>query len=138
MIVFLDFDGVLRRTGSPLYKLEADLVDRFERVCAGHPAIRIVITSSWREAMTLDELRRPFSAALRSRIIGVTPLSRHQSDHGRYREVLAFLKRLGEAEQWVAIDDDPLHYPASVNVVLTDPTKGFDEGAAGLLREALA
>lgn len=93
--------------------------------------MRIVITSSWREAMALDELRQPFSAALRPRIIGVTPLSRHHSDHGRYREVLAFRNRLGQAEPWVVIDDEPLHYPASVNVILTDPGKGFDEEAAG-------
>lgn len=138
MILFLDFDGVFRRTGSPLYRLEADLVERFDCVCAEHPDIRIVITSTWREAMTLNELRQSFPASLRLRIVGVTPLSRHHGDHGRYREVLAFLKRLGPpAKPWVALDDDSLHYPPSVNVILTDPAKGFDDEAAEPLRGSL-
>ncbi len=56
----------------------------------------VVIASSWREDMALEELREHFSADLRHRVIGVTPV--HDVDpfseiHGsRLGEVLAYLR----------------------------------------------
>jgi hypothetical protein len=61
-ILFLDFDGMLRRNGSQLYKLESELVINFEVVLRATPEVNIVITSSWREAFGLNELRKLFSA----------------------------------------------------------------------------
>ena len=48
MFIFLDFDGVLRRKQSPLYKLEEDCLRTFENAVRLLPNAQIVITSSWR------------------------------------------------------------------------------------------
>jgi hypothetical protein len=74
-ILFLDFDGVLRRNGSPLYNLESELVINLEKAPREAPAVKIVITSSWREAFGLNELRGLFSADIAVRVEGCTPTS---------------------------------------------------------------
>ena len=135
MILFLDFDGVLRRSNSPVYEFDRDCVEAFERVMRELPEVEIVITSSWREGFTLAEMRAHFSDDIAARIVGVTPMAQDRTrDQYRYQEVLAYLRRLGKPSAWVAIDDDPLHYPETCNVLLVDPERGFDEKAAVCLR----
>lgn len=134
MLIFLDLDGVLRRRTAPLYKLEPALVQTFEDTVRGLPGAQIVITSSWREAFSLREIRGHFSPDIASRIVGVTPVSQTQEGFPRHREVLAYLKRrTTTAEKWIAIDDDPLHYPKDRRVLLVDPDCGFNSEAARLL-----
>jgi hypothetical protein len=139
VILFLDFDGVLRRTQAPLYKLEKPLVDNLEQALRASPDVSIVITSSWREAFTLDQMRAHFSADIARRIVGVTPSSSSRDGFYRHREVLAHLRQLGSPEQaWLALDDDPDHYPAGAPVLVLDPAKGFDREAAQELARRLA
>jgi hypothetical protein len=131
MIIFLDIDGVLRRKQSPLFRFDADCLRTFEQAVRSLPDSQIVITSSWREAFTLDQMRGLFSQDIRLRIIGVTPIARNREGHYRYREVLAYLKLNGrERNPWLAIDDDSLHYPPLNNVLLIDGERGFDSTAA--------
>lgn len=137
MLLFLDFDGVLRRTTAPLYALEPDLVRRLERLLREHSSVRVVITSSWREAFTLAEMRAPFSEDIRCRILGATPIAPDRIGHFRHREVQAYLRRRAPTEPWVALDDDPEHYPPGAPVVLTDPSRGFDDATADALRARL-
>ena len=133
-ILFLDLDGVLRRKTAPLYALEPDLVARFERAVRAIPDLRIVISSSWREAFTLDEIREHFVVGVAQRIAGITPSAAVRDDFDRHREVLAYLKRHeGEDVTWVAIDDDPANYRAGAPVILIDPDVGFDDAAAAEL-----
>ena len=137
MLIFLDFDGVLRRKGSPLYRLEAPLVAQFEKALCAIPGAQVVITSSWREAFSLAEMRKSFSPDIAERIIGATPVSQSRDGFYRHQEVLAYLKRHGLAErEWIAIDDDPEHYPANSPVLLVDPAQGFDSDAAVRLLKA--
>jgi hypothetical protein len=49
--VFVDFDGVLRRDGSPRERLDADCVERFADCVLAHDAARVVIASTWRLSM---------------------------------------------------------------------------------------
>ena len=134
MVIFLDFDGVLRREGAPLYQLEKPLVSRFEETLRAIPDATVVITSSWREAFSLAEMRRFFSNDIAARIVGTTPIAQNREGCYRHREVVAYLKRNGpEGRPWVALDDDPEHYPAGAPVVLVDARKGFDEEAADRL-----
>ena len=79
-ILFLDFDGVLRRNGSPLYKLESELVNNLEEVLRAAPTVKIMITSSWREAFGQNEMRSLFSADIAARIEGCTPSRTHHKD----------------------------------------------------------
>ena len=131
MLLFLDLDGVLRRQHAALYRLEADCLAAFEDALRWIPDAEVVITSTWREVMPLPELRALFSEDLRGRIVGVTPLARLRDGHYRHREVLAYLRLHGLSDSpWVAIDDDREHYPAACEVLLIDPSRGFDRKAA--------
>ena len=137
-IIFLDFDGVLRRKGSPLYQLETDLVNNLEEILRSAPDVKIVITSSWRQAYGLNEMRRLFSEDIAARIEGVTPSSLDMQGFYRYREVLAYLKRFHAPEApWVAIDDDPEHYPSHAPVLIVDPSRGLDAEIAAELKARL-
>ncbi len=137
MRVFLDFDGVLRRKDAPLYKLERPLVARFEETLRAIPDATVVITSSWREAFSLAEMQRSFSPDVAARIVGTTPIAQNRDGFYRHREVSAYLKRNGQdGGRWVALDDDPEHYPAGAPVILVDPSKGFDDDAAKRLLAA--
>src|SRR5205809_682608 len=108
MILFLDFDGVLRRSSAPRYQLENRCREPFEALMREYPDVRIVITSSWREAYSLAQIKGHFSADIAGRILGVTPIAQDRHGCYRHREVLAFLKRGNlESEPWVAVDDDP-------------------------------
>ena len=93
MLIFLDFDGVLRRKDAPLYKLEREVVSRFEEALRAMPGASVVITSSWREAFSLPEMRRSFSPDIAARIVGVTPIAQSRDGCHRHREVMAYLKR---------------------------------------------
>ena len=136
MLVFLDFDGVLRRAGRDLYRLESPLVARFETTLRRLPTADVVISSTWREAFPLDDLRRHFAPDVRHRIVGATPTILVHGDHRRYREVLACLKRSGHGTRsWVAIDDQEEHFPARENVLIVDSAVGFDDDAAAWLLE---
>ena len=137
-ILFLDLDGVLRRSASPLYALDRELVANLEDVLRRAPGVEVVITSSWREAFSLAELRKHFSADIWPRIVGVTPLSQSKEGFYRHREVLAYLKAKGMAsDSWVAVDDDPEHYPRAAPVLLVDPAVGLDRAAASELARRL-
>ena len=131
MLIFLDLDGVLRRKKSPLYRLDAPCLRAFEQAIRSLPNAQIVITSSWREAFTVDQMRGLFSPDVARQIIGVTPIAPNQDGHYRHREVLAYLKlNRRENDLWLALDDDPLHYPRLNNVLLIDGERGFDSDAA--------
>ena len=137
-ILFVDFDGVLRRNSSPLYKLESDLVSNLGEVLRALPNVRIVITSSWRDAFCLDEIRSLFSTDIAIRIDGFTPRSLDLQDFYRYREVLAYLKRFHNLQTaWIAVDDDPEHFPNDAPILLVDPSRGLDEEAAAELTRQL-
>ena len=132
MLIFLDFDGVLRRKQSPLYRLDGDCLSIFEGAVRLLPNAQIVITSSWREAFSLSQMRRLFSPDIAERLVGVTPTEWSREDQYRYREVLSFLKRNGHASsRWIALDDEAFHYPSGFdNLVLVDGSRGFDAEAA--------
>jgi HAD domain in Swiss Army Knife RNA repair proteins len=130
VLLFLDFDGVLRHRETAPYRLEPDRLNAFEDAVRLIPEAEIVITSTWREVMPLAKLRGLFAEDLQARIIGVTPFAWAQDGHYRHREVLAFLKRHGLLERpWIGIGDDWAHYPAGCELLLIDPSRGFDREA---------
>ena len=135
MLIFLDFDGVLRRLSAPPYRFERHLLERFEGCVREIAEARIVISSSWREAFSVPEMRTHFSEDVGRRIVGATPRAARPVDHQRFVEVRVWLRKRGLEEQsWVALDDDPLNYPPLEQVRLLDPEVGFDEPAAEWLR----
>lgn len=143
MILFLDFDGVLHperpghkasdeRLFCHLPLLEAWLCER--------PGVDIVISSSWREAHPLDEMRGLFSEDVHDRIVGTTPILKRDAweqydgeppptRFERELEVVRWLKESGEPwRPWAALDDQAsLYRPLSKNLVLCDGRVGLTE-----------
>jgi len=138
MIIFLDFDGVLRRLSSEPSRFDPDCLEHLESVICQFPEIKIVISSTWRLAMSLKELRGLFSQDLGKKIVGKTPEVPFDIKHSRYKEIQAYLinKEL-ESEHWIAIDDDPEHYPRNAPVLLTDANEGFNKDSARTLQKLI-
>jgi hypothetical protein len=139
MILFLDFDGVLHPFNQPNGTFV--LVPEFERVMRDFENVDIVISSTWREAHTLDELRSPFSPQIQQRIIDVTPIFNDpQQLYIREMEIMVWLREAGrEHEPWVAIDDSEWFFsPGCRNLILLDADIGFNEKAGRELRRRLS
>ncbi len=127
-IIFLDFDGVLHPDGVALFSQ----LPLFESYLSAMPEAEIVVSSTWREDHTLEELRQYFSPAFRDRISGVTPSIDGGYDlGGRQKEIQSYLTTenlVGLDCDWVALDDIAIFFEDSCqNLVLTDSSKGFTE-----------
>lgn len=135
MLIFLDFDGVLRRAGAPRqWFFEEALLEAFGTAVRWIPGAAIVISSSWREGADLSDLRKLFPRDIAEKVVGMTPFV----EGGRYREILAYVEKAGAGGRWLAVDDDPYSYPTDAPLVLVDPLKGFGtEDAEKLVRLAL-
>lgn len=148
MILALDFDGVLHPVSSRTEPKFCRL-DLLEEWLGGRPAVRVVISSSWREVHPLDELASFFPESLRPRIIGAAPVyeklfgqqgSRSPSEiaatrYQRQVEIERWLADNGATEgQWAALDDDSnLFEPACKHLVLCDPKIGLTNAHLGQL-----
>lgn len=136
LLIFLDFDGVthpdkdrsnretLERAGGFFCRLprleEMLLEDEFRDV-------KIVISSTWRDQMTIHELKEFFSLEVRDRVIGTTPRRiNYNGAYQRYAEVQHFVaSHEGGDTPWIAIDDLRAHFPENLqNVYYTE----FDVG----------
>ncbi len=132
LLIFLDFDGVLRRKDAPLYRFEKPLRLAFEDAVRRIPGAEIVITSTWREVAGLTDLRKLFSRDVAERMVGVTPIG----EGCRYVEILTYLRATGaEGSRFVVVDDDPHSFPRGVPLLLIDPVKGFGAEEAEKLVE---
>ena len=145
--MFLDIDGVICPKNRPVTETEAqdwwqgwgkvfDLqcLNSFENEVTKHDHVKIIISSNWRKRQSLEKMRHAFSPQVAEMIVGVTPELNQTTRHYRYNEVLLYFKhhKLG-SQNWIAIDDDEEHYPASTMMVVTDTLKGFDELSANQL-----
>ena len=106
-----------------------------------HLGVRIVISSTWREAHSLPRLRALFAADLQPRILGVSPmLDEYDSDYLRYEEIKAWLDRHPDCSAWAALDDDVEGFPGHrrKTVVFTDPGVGLTTADLEALQPPLA
>ena len=138
-VLFLDFDGVLH----PSLCLEAEHFCRrplFEEVMRRFPAVRIVISSSWRHHFDLVRLRPCFSGDIAERIDDTTPLWVPGGPANRFQEIMAFVCSRGLDEAgWLALDDSAFEFPRGcANLVLCDGRFGLTEDAAMQLAGRLA
>lgn len=144
MILFLDFDGVLHPECQLSQRGEIPdfcFLPRLETLLRAFPHVRIVISSSWREHKTLDELRGPFSADIAARIIGATALPAPGATSSytrarREREIVAWLEAHGGLDQhWVALDDAEWQFDRYLDhLVVCGSFIGFDHEAERALR----
>lgn len=147
MILFLDFDGVLHP--EPSYQNDELFCRRplFESVMRDFPKVEIVISSTWRESRTIDQLRALFSEDIGARIVGVTPQWKDLPElvsvigqYPRHVEIEGWLRQHQRVwEAWVALDDRPYWFkPFLPNLVKCESTVALDEAVALQLRNKLA
>jgi len=128
-MLFLDFDGVLHpgevwyeqgmrqpRLRAPGHELFESLTV-FEAAIAPYPSIRIVLSTSWVQALSFEKARGFLSEALQPRVIGAT-YDPHSPDAWRFNR----MRRYDAIEQdvrrraptrWLAVDDDAVGWPAN-------------------------
>ena len=127
-VLFVDFDGVLRRSHAVPHRLEPELIENLHHLMRRITTLRVVFsTTTWRLTMDLHQLRQPFVADLRARFIGVTPDLSSLADAARHREILAWRRAAAHTGAWIAVDDQALGFPERcTNLCLCDPRHGFD------------
>lgn len=127
MLLFLDFDGVVHPRAGNLFDLAC--LSHIERALKQFPIIEVVITSSWREQYTLEELKQLLGKDIAKRVIGQTPLIRGSYEkHVRYNEVKQYLSDTNQLNRpWVALDDAPELYPEDAPVVFVNGKTGMTE-----------
>jgi hypothetical protein len=96
------------------------------------PDVYVVISSSWRERRTLQELQGFFSVDLRVRVVGLAPLLKYEGGRShRQAECLDWLCQHAPNALWLAIDDDPALWDSGdERVVICDPRTGLSEASA--------
>lgn len=143
-LLFLDFDG----TSHPAFPL-ADRSDddnqlfscmpRIEAVLRDFPEWQVVISSSWREVHAFDILLEFFAEDIRSRVVGVTPVTKTATPpypkHPRYEEIMHYLHD-NPAQHWIALDDDANIFPPDCPNLI-QCADGFWEEEEAALRKAL-
>jgi hypothetical protein len=145
VILFLDFDGVLHpdpcRDPARLFE-RAPLLDQ---VLQGFPEVGIVLSTSWRNALSMDQLAAALPIGLAQRMLGVTPVFAefdaplHLMPYSRHAECVRWLAENGQDDRdWIALDDRAYWFaPFCEFLVLCDPASGLTEAGAGRLRSAL-
>lgn len=141
-VLFLDFDGVLHPTGgnasgAPFGRLPLLEAMLRETRCA---AVRIVVSSTWREAYSLSRLRSVFAPDLRARVIDVTPtLDDYDGAYARWHEIRAWLALHPEVERYAALDDMVSGFPVEQHrhVAFTDGSTGLREADLVAVRKML-
>lgn len=120
-ILFVDFDGCLHVQG----QLPFEYLPVLDRLVAQASDVYVVVSSSWRETRSLDEIKNFFPERLACRTIAVTPVLPAQPFQ-RQHECLAWLNMNSAASDWLAVDDDAsLFQPGHPNVVICDPERGL-------------
>ncbi len=84
--LFLDFDGVLHAVDASLDAACAH-ADRLGSLLADFPMVRVIVSSSWREIHTLDEMREFCGTPLGPRLVDATPVVRAVDRDGNERVV---------------------------------------------------
>ncbi len=146
-VMFLDFDGVTHPEPCDDAQL-FDSLSLIEEELIRFDGVHIVVSSSWREHYSLDQLRAHFCADLRPRVIGVTPsikrpsstwLPGHVSRHEREWEIESWMKENRSwGTPWLAIDDRAHWFtPESPNLLLTQSETGFTREDQATLRGML-
>jgi hypothetical protein len=142
VILFLDIDGVLHPDPpQPDQRLRS--LPRLVAILRDFPQVGVVISSLWREHLTLNQLREIFPADLRERIIDVTPIADRIDGWlpaRREGEILEWLEASGRADEpWLALDDQAWqftrHRDRLIECVFYD---GITDSIENELRQRLA
>jgi len=117
MIVFLDFDGVTHAIDNNISGMsnlfDSNCMTFINQALSKFPAVKVVITSTWRLEYSLDELKYQMGV-LGEKVIGATPdippIQLSNLKGSREIECRAWLKENNSEELVIAIDDKALMY----------------------------
>ena len=133
-VLFLDFDGVLHPTthGSALLSqlplLESALEGR---------DYTMVISSSWRFHLEMEDLKKHFSSAVQNKIIGITGEA-YIGAYARFHEINAYAMQHGIAN-WRALDDSYWEFPQDCSqLIRCNPNSGLTQREVKVLSEWLS
>jgi len=140
-ILFLDFDGVLHPVGGVPAKQRLARLPLLEDLLR-EPALRevgIVISSTWRVAYSMAQLRSVFAPDIRMRVFDRTPQLDSFVPHARHAEISTWLALHPEVRHWIAVDDDVRGFPGAAHghTVFTAADTGLCAADIGLLRTRL-
>ena len=134
-ILFLDFDGVLH-PGSGVDSGFLCRAPDLEEALAGQD-LRIVVSSSWRFHMEMDEILEMLPAGIAQRVVGATG-DAHIGRWPRFHEIRAWVEVNEPLANWRALDDARLEFPDPCSE--PKPVRGshaMSSGQAGSLRRWL-
>jgi hypothetical protein len=141
-VCHLDFDGCLHHCNVRWSEqrglfLEAperyrlfQHVELLEGLLAPHPAVRLVLSTSWAQKLGLKAAAGYLPESLRSRVIGATYELAEPGDHfghlSRGEQVALDVQRR-KPSSWLALDDDMVGWPkwTEPHVVFTNPYEGI-------------
>jgi hypothetical protein len=132
-VLFVDFDGVLHPThhGSallsqlPLLEFAIESYD-----CA------LVISSSWRFHMEINDLKKHFSLPVRDKIVGMTGEA-YIGAYARFHEINAYALQ-NSIVNWRALDDSYWEFPPGCShLIRCNPNSGLTQRQIDVLTEWL-
>lgn len=120
--LFLDFDGVLHPTlAEPDQRLT--LAPQLAKVIGAFEC-DIVISSSWRFQLEINEIVQMLPMEIASRIVDTTGKA-VIGRHSRYREIFSWLKSRGDRD-WRALDDSAFEFPTTCpQLIRCDGARGI-------------
>lgn len=134
-ILFLDFDGVLH-PGSGVDSGFMCRAPDLEEALSGHD-LRIVVSSSWRFHMEMNEILDMLPAGISQRVVAATG-DAHIGRWPRFHEIRAWVQVNEPLANWRALDDARLEFPDPCpELIACDPRTGFGSEQAGSLRRWL-
>ena len=134
--LFLDFDGVLNSDKSwnkyrpETWKhIDPDAMANLREILEAVPDLKIVISSTWRRMMTIDEFRKFLSkwGISEEVVIDYTPNGKHLSDDIRGHEIAGWLTLHPNVTKFVILDDDNDMDELMDNLIQTDHKIGLTE-----------
>jgi hypothetical protein len=130
LYIFLGFDGVLRRFTDPKFQLQKDLVENLcDDIKALETDVKIIVSSSWREDLTLPKLKSHVGRTLSSYIVDTTPTAPESyQNYIRERECMAWLRKhsLADGHRYLAIDNQEEQFH-DMPLLIVNPTFGFQK-----------
>jgi hypothetical protein len=122
-ILFLDIDGVLH-PGNGLGGTRLMHAEALETALDGL-SVQVVIASSWRFHLSMQEILQELPAGLAQRVVGATG-SAHIGRWARFHEIKSWLDCHAPLADWRVLDDAVFEFPKPCpQLIACHPQTGF-------------
>lgn len=126
-VISLDFDGVLHPTAEGAQRIAVThfaWLPILERILASHPQVMLLVHSTWRHRLDLDELRLLIGEVLGPRVVAAAPAGDH-----RWLAIQAWLATQTQVLDLFILDDAPQEFPATLpfTLIACDPATGLSD-----------